>query len=456
MGDNLVAAILKAHLVFSEIEKDLLEIISKYCQVTSIHMTIDKAILWAKNAFGEPPDLIMVNCGEYFEYDQNKAGKRDFLMQISDMKANQPKTRIVLLLPERLFYDIQLIKEMLEVELYNFWFLDSFDEEDIIKFIFSIRSLTEVEEYLQSNEEDKKNRGLRNFGILKNLHKVYEPYFVKSNVIAFFSEDDSILNYGLATLTALELAEHGFKVSLVETICSIPRLASILSVEHPYFNTRHAITMYAQQNNEFIRNCLFNKDIYLNDENSPYRNSYIENYPLSLYLLPDGIRKDNLGSSDLEKYWRDFIMELARITIFENDFSFLIFICQGNNYINSLVMNNVANLKFLTVSMLPGSIAYGINERKKGKGKVHLVGGKNIGYISNQLNEMEEAPFLYPPDNFSDDFLEFIYLKKKNRTSCETKEFINQIVELIGIKNKMAINSKKERFNGIKKLIKYT
>jgi len=445
-----VTAILKAHLVFSEIEKTLLEIISKYCQVTSIHTTIDKAILWSKNVGGDNPDLIMVNCVEYFKYDQDKAEKIDFLKQIYDIKSNQPKTRIVLLLPEKVFYDIQLIKEILEADIYNFWFLDNFNEEDIIKFIFSKRSLNEVEEYLRSKEKDKNNRGLRDFSMLKKLHKEYEPYFVKPNIVAFFSEDDSILNYALATLTALEIAERGFKVSLVETICSIPRLASILSVDHPYFNTRHAVTMYAQQNNEFIKNCLFNKEIYLNDENSTCRNSYIENYPLGLYLLPDGIRKDNFNLLDLERYWRDFIMELARITIFEKDFSFLIFICQGNNSINNLLMNNVANIKFLTVSMLPGSIAYGINERKNGKGKVHIIGNKNIGYISNQLKEMEEAPFLYPPDNFTDEFLEFIYLKKKNNTCHETKDCINRIVELMGIKKK---NSGKEGLSRMKKFL---
>lgn len=444
-----MATILKAHLIFSEIEKNLLKIISKYCRVTAIHTTLDEAVSWCKDFSKEPPDLMIVNCGEYFE--QDKAREKDFLIQISDIKANQPKIRIVLLLPEKLLNDIQLIKGMLDFEVFNFWFLDSFDEEDIIKFIFSTRSLAEVEEYLGSKEDVNKNRELRNFGLLKKLHKVYEPYFVKSNIVAFFSEDDSILNYGLAILTALELAEYGLKVALVETICSIPCLASILSVDHPYFNTRHAVTMYAQQNNEFIKNCFFNKEIYLNDENTPSRNSCIEKYPAGLYLLPDGIRKDNLNSSELERYWQDFIMELARITIFEKDFSFLIFVCQGNNYINNMVLNNFANLKFITVGMLPGSIAYGINERKKGKGKVHLVGGKNIGYIANQLNEIEEPPFLYPPNNFPDDFLEFIYLKKKNKTSYETKEFINKIMELIGIKNKK--RDEKEGMNRIKKFL---
>jgi hypothetical protein len=209
--------------------------------------------------------------------------------------------------------------------------------------------------------------------------------------------------------------------------------------------------MYAQQNKEFIKNCLFNKEIYLNDENTSFRNPCIEKYPASLYLLPDGKRKDNLNFSELKRYWQDFIMELARITIFEKDFNFIIFICQGNNYINDMVLNSFVNVRFITLSLLPSSIAYGINERKNGKGKVHLVGSKNIGYIVNQLNEIEEPPFLYPPNNFINDFLEFTYLKKKNKTSYETKEFINKIMELIGIKNNK--RDEKEGLNRIKKFL---
>jgi hypothetical protein len=198
--------------------------------------------------------------------------------------------------------------------------------------------------------------------------------------------------------------------------------------------------MYAQQNNDFIRNCLYNKEIYLNDKNSPIKDGYIEDYPSGLYFLPDGIKNDNLSRHEIESFWADFINELTKITIFENNFNFLIFICQGHNYFNDFIMREIAYQKFITINMLPGSIVNCIDEHKKGKGKVHLVGEKNIPYISNQLADLLEASFLYFPDCFSEDLLEFVYLKKKNRISQETKKFIKQIMERVGIKNGIMID----------------
>jgi hypothetical protein len=47
---------------------------------------------------------------------------------------------------------------------------------------------------------------------------------------------------------------------------------------------------------------------------------------------------------------------------------------------------------------------------------------------------------MYFPDEFSDDFLEYVYLKKKNRISQETKCFIKQIMHLLGIKTEFKID----------------
>lgn len=447
-----MTTILKAHLVFSDIDKKLLGELSKYCQITGINSTLDDAVAFSSNIIGVNPDLIIINGADYFEKNRTYLAIEEFIIKISIIKTNQTNIRIILLLPEKLFDDLKLIKKLIELELYDFWFFDSFDEEDIIKFMFNKRALIDIEEYLHYKGKAKDNKKDRNFKVWNNIQRIYQPYYVKSKIIAFYSEDDSLLNYGLAVLTAFELAGYGFKVALVETVNTVPRLASILSLVHPYFNTRHAVTMYIQKNNDFIKDCLFNKDIYLGDQNSPHKNSIIENYPPDLYLLPDGINKESINLTEIERNWQEFIIDFTRLTIFEKGFNFLIFICQGNNDINNFVLNNIANLQYITINMLPGSIAYGINERKKDKGKVHLVGSKNIKYISGQLNEIEEAPFLYAPDSFANDFLEFVYLKKKkNITSEDSKKFINQIVATIGVKPKEKIE--KEGLGKIKKFL---
>lgn len=252
--------------------------------------------------------------------------------------------------------------------------------------------------------------------------------------MAFWSDDNSLLNLGTALLTAINLAQNGFKVALVETISDLPRLAGVMSLAHPYFNTRHALLMFAQEHNDFIRNCLFNGERYLEDDNSPEKPGYIADYPRRLFFLPDSMRVDCPVCPEQHGNWKSFMSELARIIIFEQDFNFLIFVCHGKSLFNDLVMNELAYSKFMVVNMLPGSMAYALNARSKGRGNIHVIGSRKINYIENQLKGMGEGPFLYPPVSFEDDFTNYTYLKKYRRIGEETRLFIKQVLDKTGVK----------------------
>ncbi|MDX9871860.1 MAG: hypothetical protein RBT41_05540 [Clostridia bacterium] len=448
-----MSGLIKIHLVYPEIKPDILQEVAKYCQITALHASLDEAFIWSKQVGGEEPDLILINSAEHFNAEKEKIKKKELLLLTAGIKANRPRCRIVLLIPERFSPDLQLITEMLRLELYNFWFLDAFNETDLLDFIFTERTLCEVETYLKEKETAQAAQDtIHQHGIIRNLNRLYQPYHIKSNIIAFSSEDDSLINYALAVLTALELAEHGFKVSLIETVGSIPRLAGMMSVPHPYFNTRHAVAMYAQRNNDFLHNCFFNKEIYLADKHSPAPEKYIEEYPPELYFLPDGLKKDNLDLAETEKHWPDFIHTLSRITIFEKGHQFLIFICQGHSSFNELILQQIAYLKFITVNMLPGSIVYGLNVRKEGGGKVHLIGVKHAPYIDRQLAELGEAPLFYAPDCLYNDFLEYVYLKKKNRITPESRAFIARIAGNLGVRMEQVKD--KGGLNGLRKILK--
>jgi len=193
--------------------------------------------------------------------------------------------------------------------------------------------------------------------------------------------------------------------------------------------------MYAQQNNHFIKNCLFNKEIYLADKNSPAGYSYVEEYPTNFYMLPDGMKDDNPALAKIEEYWPRFVEDLVKTVIFEKDFSFLIFICQGHSKFNEVLLSEYANIRYLTVNMLPGSIIYCMEEIKRAKGKVTIISNTRASYINKQLQRLGIPPVFYPPAKLAEEFMEFVYIKKMRRLSQETMSFINKIIEVLGIKN---------------------
>jgi len=432
-----VANLLKVHLVFKDIDKKMLDEINKYALITGRDVKLDGACEWAQKSGGEDPDLFLINCSPYYIINQwpQKSTYKNLVQKVVKIKNLCPKSRLVLLFPTCKGIDSQLITGLIKAKMYDFWFIDRFDEEDLKKFLFIKRNLQDVEEYLQTLDTEQGSSGHMGKLVKRGMSLGYKPYYIKSNVIAFWSDDESLFNHGLALLTAFSLAEYGFKVALIETVSHLPRLAGTLSIGHPYFNTRHALSMFIQGNNDFIRNCLFNTEKFLTDENSPDKYRHLKDYPPDLYFLPDGKSEDNLTWSELESGWKAFITELTRITIFENNFNFLIFSCQGKSMFNDIVMNELSYLKFITVNMLPGSIVYALNERKKARGNIHIIGTKKVGYITDQLNDLNEAPFLFPPVSFEDNFIDYVYLKKYGRIGHDTQQFLRQILDKIGVKS---------------------
>ncbi|MCR4443463.1 MAG: hypothetical protein QHH10_14280 [Peptococcaceae bacterium] len=431
----------KAHLVFPSIEQAALEEFSKCCLITGRNSTLEETCNWAQEGGGEDPDLILINCAAWFSGSQlpERLLRKKLLQNLSTLKKNRPASRLVLLLPARAAAETQFISGLLQARVYNFWFLDSYDREDIINFIYTDRSLAEVERYLEKSEKElaniKSTGRKKRAGLAGDLKRIHQPYYVKSNIIAFWSEDDALLNHGTAVLTALNLAENGFKVALIETVSSIPRLASTLSLPHPYYNTRHALSMFAGRKTEFYKDCLFNAEKYQQDKHTAGISPDVGDFPPNLYFLPDGRREDNLKWAEMENNWRSFITELARVILFQKDFNFLLFCGHGKSMFNDVVLDELAYIKFITVNMLPCSIVYGLKEMKDGPGKINLIGTSKIGYIEDQLNDLKKPPLLYPPRSFAEEFTDYVYLKKKSRIGPETRHFIKQVTELIGIKS---------------------
>ena len=434
---NKLGDLFRIHLVFNEQEKKLLKVLNKYCQITGFDTSLEGASKWAQEGGGEDPDVILINSTVYFPVsDKPKSSKvKDFLRMLLKIKEQRRKSQIVLLLPEHKIAERELIVNLLKIQLYNFWFLDGFDEDDIREFLMTRRNLAEVEKYLEEKERELQYYLIKNSTLSPRMgEKIFKPYHIKSNILTFWSENNTALNCGMAMLTALTLAEHGFQVALVETISPVPSLGGCLSVNHSYFNTSHALSMYIQGNKDFIKKCLNNTEGYLNNPYNTEDYAYLKYLPPSLYFLPDCKREDNSAESEMEEHWSAFIMELSRFIIFEKGFHFLIFISSGRNNFNQVVLNEVTYAKFITVDMLPSSVLSGLSERKKDEGKTQIIGTNNLKSINKEIRGLAEEPFLYPSATFENDFLNFVYSQDYRKISRETQAFINTLIEKIGVK----------------------
>lgn len=454
----------KAHLIFGEHDKRLIEEINKYCLITGWSKSLQEGVLWAQEGGGEDPDLFIINSGPFFlsnDYKTQVTIRNKLVGNLKVIKKSRAYSRIIILLPSPKKTDLELITKLIKLQIYDFWFFDSFDEKDIENFILQKRNLEDAENYLTKLKtkkepiELKQTSGIKKsiFSRTGSLDKLYKPYYIKSNIIAFWSEDNTMLNQALAVLTALTLAENGFKTVLVETVSPLPHLATLLSISHPYFNTSHAVSMHAQGNNDFTKRCFFNTSKYLSDHYSDVDEALC--YPENLYFLPDGKRNDNVSETIMLENWSNFVAELVKVIIFEKSFSFIIFNCCGRNKYNDIVWQELAYTKFMTINLLPCSIAYGLREKETGD-NVHLISAGYMKRVVREIKELNHKTIIFPPACLEEDFLNYMYFKKKKFITEDTQLFINAIIEKLDVKiwDKVRKPFLKGRIQKLKALVK--
>lgn len=458
----MLSDVTKVHLVFPENSTGVVEELSKYCLITGWDNSLEEVSNWAREGGGADPDIFLLNCAPFFVPKsttvQNSVRNKS-LSHLKEIRKFRRKSRIIALFPQVLSLDLQLITELLHLKIYDFWFFDDFDQEDIKTILSTRRTREGVEKYVRSLDIEKEHFIQSAFSDAPwkkfifspapRVEQIYKPYYIKTNIISFWTADDAFLSQGMALLLAANLAENGFKTALIEPVSSLPSLAGSLSMRHPYFNTSHALSMFSQGNNGFIKNCLFNTEKYFADPHSPDKENVILDFPPELYFLPDLKKEDNIPRTEMNKYWKAFVTELCRIIIFEQGFHFVIFTSAGKNEFNDLILNELSYSRFITVNMLPSSILFGINERKKSPGSVHIIGTKQVRFIEQEIRDLGVEPFLYPPKTFEEDLMHYLYSKRRRGFTEDTRRFIHGLTEKTGV---MLIKETRSIKLGIQKL----
>lgn len=423
----------KTHIVFSCQERAIIEEINKYCCITGRSNSIEEASYWAVNAGGEDPDIFLINCAPYLQNCGLRGkvySKRQFIKNLTKIKQGRISTRIILLIPKQDNIDFKFIDELLRLRIYDFWFLNDFNEDDLRDIIFTTRDTAAVEKYISL----MCNNGInikRKIPMELNTNKVFVPYFVKSSVLVFWSNFNQVINYGMALLNAVHLAEHGFKVALIEAVTPIPQLSGIASMTHPYFNTSHALSMFSQRNNSFYKECLFNWKKYKFDLNTE-KEMVSRSYPDSLFFLPDGKRQDNIPLQEMKNNWQGFLLELVRELIFKQEFQFVIFVAQGINYFNEIIFQEIAYKKIITLDMLPGSIAYVMDMMRDRESNI-LIAVDGVKSIRKQADNYLEKNIVYIPSIFEKEIIDFTYMKKKKIINDDNHFILHEIMKNVGI-----------------------
>lgn len=449
---------IKIHVVMSEEHQPVVEEISRQGLITCWSRSLDEVTAWAKGGEGSEPDILLINYNDY-QGSSNAHSKsiKQFLLRLREIRQKRQRLRFVVLLSLELLGNLELLSGLIKLRIYDLWFLDNFDERDIHQFLNTVRNREDLESYLKLRE--------KNFQVLKNspteitgtlTEKLFRPYYIKSNILAFYSADDTQTNTGLAILTALNLAELGFKVALVETISQTPQLSAAMTIHHPYFNTSHTLAMYQLGNRNFLRNCYFNREKYLRDTYASDKYEHIRYYPESLSFLPDRELSDKqLPNKEEPTKWRDFFTELTRVTMFELDFHFLIYLCNGSSQINDLVFNEMANLRFKTINLLPGSIIAATAQGETTPTNLVLAG--YTVYLAKELKELSTLTPLYCDGSLPNEILNYLYFKSYSHIKPKTQELINEIIKRIGIqlpKNRHGDNSLRLDWQSLKEKLK--
>lgn len=433
-----MAELLKVHLVFPENTKEIKEALAQFCLVTGHSLSLEEAASWAAEGGGTDPDLLLINCGPCLT-DRKNSRQKKLLKHLEEIKKARPAGRIALLLPEWADRELEFVGSLMQKKIYDLWFADSFDHLDLRQFIYCERSLDDLLEYLSLREQKSQGEIQRGAVPGKIPGILYRPYYVHSNVVVFYAQDNFVAGHGLAVLTAFNLAEKGARVALVEPPSSVPLLAGSLSLGHPYKNTRHALAMYCRQDNDFIRRCLFNQQQYLEDANSPAEETTQKrDLSRNVFFLPDGLSTGNVSLETMQDHWSGFAAELIRILLFEQGFHFIIFTCCGPSPFNDVIKDRLAYKKYLMINLHPSSIVYGYREKNSGHGDVQIIGTRRIAYINEEIRDLYEETILYPPAGLVEEFLDYIYTHRRRPFSQETRAFIDRIAEDLGFKLQQA------------------
>lgn len=219
----------------------------------------------------------------------------------------------------------------------------------------------------------------------------------------FYSEEDCLMPYALAFLTACYFASRDSKTLLVELPDSGSRLAAAFGLRHPEKNLSGALRGYASgERGEWSKYCFNGLELH-DDPRTLDRAGYGRRLPRTLYFLPDYHTEESLYA-----FWDGFAASLIHWAIMEEKFSHIIYIGFGKP--ENLCWKNglVCGRKIVAFPPWPNGFneASVLENRWKKDCLPAFDGSWGLQYIRKEVKSLKLKNYLIVPGTVKEDFIQ--------------------------------------------------
>lgn len=473
----------KVHLVFARHDHGLEAELSENYKLCGQSGNLAEACLWAarhmraEEGSGEPvkavesdPDIILINGLEHFRQEwRHKQDPNPYLIeQLVHLQQAMPFSRIKLLLPENKNRDQDLLIDLMQHDLYDFWFLDGLSKGQLSLILATDRSFAEVEQYLQTlplplvrTETDSAAKfyhrrilsGWRNINIkevffnklcsfeedlpwsgisaaqvpdssMSAIHSQTLKVAVAGTAI-FWSDEDCLSVYASAIQFAIFLAAHGLKTLLAEIPGSHPRLGAALGIRHPVWNLRNALGQFAAGHEDFYQKCIFNNQKYLCDNRAHDQHDFIRCYPELLFFCPDADEPFWKEREAAQGIWERYLISWMQWAMFRQKFQFILFLGFGSSQFQEIVYHHFGYWKIVAAAPW----AHGFNSAQKIAGlwpeQSVFLWNHDAPVLKKEMSSLHGSGSLVIPPAVYSDFIELTSFHRKPEKMQEaTRQFL--------------------------------
>lgn len=410
------------------------------------------------------PDFFLINGLDHYRQEWKRRQNPDRLLidSLRQLQSRWPCSRVKLLLPESKHQDQELLTDLMQNNIYDFWFTDHLQQGGVSEIIEVNRDFAAVEQYLGTfpmppagNRPSGMTRGPGQPETIKGIAPSIKEVIAKivqyggenrpavshdrmecgvrssakpGGSAMIWSEDDGLSAYAAGILLACRLAEHGCKTLLAEIPGQSPRLGTALGIRHPVWNIRNALSRFTAGHENFYQQCIFNNEKYLKDNNAYDRHEFLRCFPELLFFCPDADEPAWKNQSEAQKDWERFLVAWMQWAMFHERFQVILFIGFGHSGFHEC-LKRISYWKIMALSPW----AQGFNKAREISAcwpeQSLFLWNHETQALKNELPMPGGAVNLLIPSELLRDFLEIASFGRKPATLHEkTSRFLEALM----------------------------
>jgi len=455
-------------------------VIKKKYEISGWSGSLEEAVTWAKEKSEHDdnnPDIVLINGLDHYRrtWKHKEEANKILTDYLQTIKQYLPDSHIKIFLPEEKNTDQELLINLMQQAIYDFWFIDNINEEELLTMLSLNRTFADVEKYLNtlplpvlsgSNEARlltnnifrpliffrqqksilNKTQGIKeglwdrlwpkkaevpfndrsDENMIRRLQSIDNP--IRAGTAFFWSEDDCLLTYGIAFLLAYFLAASGYKTVLAEVPGRQPRLGISLGIRHPFWNVRSALSKFALEQSCRFNKFVFNGKAFRNSREAYDRHHYVKNYPDLLYFFPDGSEEEWPKEEELKNKWESFMISWLQWAMFQENFQFIIFCGFGHSFYQDVVLKRVAYLKALIAHPWAGGFKLAQEAENMWPGKNLFLWSHPSPSLKKETKKLPRKQCFQVPYTIYTDFINITsFLQPPDELQAESAKFLEKV-----------------------------